>query len=363
MDTAAWYRRFAEVEARGSSPQYECLAQAVAGSDDILRWLSHIPASKRQPNLLFAAVRFLGGETASATNFVDFVRSRSAELADTMLCRSTQTNEVGRCAAFVPLLADLEADIALIEVGASAGLCLYPDRYSYDYGGTLLGDSTLTISVETSGSVPVPDRLPKVTWRAGLDLNPLDVCCSEDLAWLRACIWPEHGERRRRLDLAAEIAANDPPRIDRGDLRAATLALIDEAPSEAIKVVFHSAVLAYVDEVGRREFTATMRRVVQDRDDVVWFSNEAPFVVDGVPDAPTTAARATEPARFHLARNGSELIALTDPHGAWIEWVSACTDRPIDCGCPSGALDVDFSEVDIESQCHIDVGAVNGRIA
>jgi hypothetical protein len=52
-----------------------------------------------------------------------------------MLARSTQTNEVARCAAFLPLLADLDAELALIEVGASAGLCLFPDRYAYSYDG------------------------------------------------------------------------------------------------------------------------------------------------------------------------------------------------------------------------------------
>ena len=126
MDTAAWYRWIAEHEARGSSPRYERLAEAVAGSEELLRWLGQLPEVKRQPNLLFASVRFLGGETRSVAEFVDFIAANSAELASTMSSRSTQTNEVARCAAFVPLLAGLDTEIALVEVGVSAGLCLFP---------------------------------------------------------------------------------------------------------------------------------------------------------------------------------------------------------------------------------------------
>lgn len=320
MDIAAWYRWFAENEARGSSPQYERLASAVAESEELVRWLARLPGAKRQPNLLFAAVRFLGGPTDSFERFARFIESHSDDLVSTITSRSTQTNEVARCGAFLPLLAELDGDIALIEVGASAGLCLFPDRYAYLYDAVLLGDSPLEIPIDTAGTVPVPTRLPTVSWRAGLDLHPLDVADADDIAWLRACIWPEHDERRRHLDLAAVIVSEDPPRIDRGDLRSATLDLIDEAPSDAIKVVFHSAVLAYVDEAGRREFATTMQRVVEERDDVVWLSNEAPSIVSGLPAADSATRPLAEGNHFHLGRNGTELIALTDPHGRWVTW-------------------------------------------
>jgi hypothetical protein len=320
MDTAAWYRWFAENEAHGSSPQYERLASAVAESDELLEQLSLLPGAKRQPNLLFASVRFLGGPTDTVEGFVDFIRSTSDELAATMLERSTQTNEVARCAAFLPLLADLDTELALIEVGASAGLCLFPDRYAYSFDGEPVGESALEIEIDTANTVPVPKRLPTVTWRAGLDLNPLSVTADEDLAWLRACIWPEHTERRQRLDLAAAIAAQDPPRIDQGDLRDATLNLIEEAPLDAIKVVFHSAVLAYVDEASRLDFATTMRSLVENRSDVLWLSNEGPSVVAGI-EAADPSVQPPGNALFHLGRNGTELIAVTDPHGQWLRWM------------------------------------------
>jgi len=322
MDTAAWYRWFAEHEARGSSPQYERLATAVADSDELLEWLSLLPGSKRQPNLLFASVRFLGGATDSVDAFTAFVRSDSERLASTMRDRSTQTNEVARCSAFLPVLAAIDGEVALIEVGASAGLCLFPDCYAYDYDGIELGDSSLEISVDTDGTVPPPTRLPMVTSRAGLDLHPLDVARHDDIAWLRACIWPEHDERRRRLDRAATIVADDPPNITRGDLRDATLDLIEAAPRTATKVVFHSAVLAYVDEASRFDFASMMRGVVAHRDDLVWLSNEGPSVVAGVNTTAASTVDCPDGAAFHLVRNGTELLAVTDPHGRWLRWIT-----------------------------------------
>lgn len=238
-----------------------------------------------------------------------------------MSTRSTQTNEAARCGAFVPVLAAIEGDVALIEVGASAGLCLFPDRYAYRYDdGERLGGSRLEIAVDTARTLRAPLRLPEVSWRAGLDLDPRDVTDSDDVAWLQACIWPEYDERRRRLDLAAQIAASDPPQIDRGHLRDATRALIDEAPSDATKVVFHSAVLAYVDEPSRRAFCSSMRELVGEREDLVWLSNEGRSVV-----ADLDVSSAPEPppgsgAHFHLGRNRTELIALADGHGHWLRW-------------------------------------------
>jgi len=47
--------------------------------------------------------------------FVDFIQSNSDEIAAMMTARATQTNEVTRCAAFLPLLANLDTEIALLD--------------------------------------------------------------------------------------------------------------------------------------------------------------------------------------------------------------------------------------------------------
>jgi hypothetical protein len=130
----ASYRAFA-AEARGRSPRYEELAMAVGRDQPVLAFLATLPPAKRQPNLLFAAARYLLGEPADLAALHTLVTGRRDELAGTMLHRRTQTNEPARCATLLPALALLPGSLALIEVGASAGLTLLVDRYSYDYAG------------------------------------------------------------------------------------------------------------------------------------------------------------------------------------------------------------------------------------
>ena len=114
-------------------------------------------------------------------------------LAGVMLARRTQTNEAARCATLLPALARLPPPLALIEVGASAGLTLLIDRYSYDYAGRrIAGQDPLapTLRCEPRGRVPLPERVPEITWRAGLDLNPLDVARTTTSAGCRAWSGP-----------------------------------------------------------------------------------------------------------------------------------------------------------------------------
>lgn len=256
VTTAQWYTSFAVREVRGHSPAYERLATGVAGDPVLLGLLDGLREPKRQPNLLFAAVRYLGGPVHEYDGFRDWVIAHWDELAATMLRRRTQTNEVGRCAALLPVLASLPQPLALLEVGTSAGLCLYPDAYRYRYGDAEIGpaDSPVRLDCTATGAVPLPNRVPDVVWRAGIDLNPLDVADPEQLSWLSALVWPEQEHRRERLEAAAKIVAADPPRLVRGDLLTELPGLAAEAPAGATLVVFHSAVLRYLSPEERARF-------------------------------------------------------------------------------------------------------------
>jgi uncharacterized protein DUF2332 len=72
VTTASMYARFATLEARGVSRVYERLAAAVAADPEILALLDTVPAAKRQPNLLFAVVRLLGGPVHDPAAFHEF---------------------------------------------------------------------------------------------------------------------------------------------------------------------------------------------------------------------------------------------------------------------------------------------------
>jgi hypothetical protein len=309
VTTGQTYTEFAEREARGVSPTYERLSLAVAKDEQLLALLETLAEAKRQPNLLFAVVKLLGGPVDDPAAFRDFVVREWAGVAAQLTTRATQTNEPGRCALLLPVLAALPQPLALLEVGTSAGMCLYPDRYTYRYNGHQLGDGGPVLECVTEGLVQ-PRRLPTVVWRAGIDLNPLDVTDPEDVAWLEALIWPEHEHRRQRLRAAAMIAAADPPLLLRGDAVDDLPSLAARAPKGATLVVFHSAVLYQVPPPRRTTFVDTVRTLA-----ARWVSIEGPQTLryEQLPPPPDGVLHNV------LALDGRPL-AWTRGHGQGMVW-------------------------------------------
>lgn len=309
---AARYRRFAGNEARGHSPLYEAFANGVAEDPAVLTFLAALPQDKQQPNLLLAAVRHVAGTPADWPACRAVVLDRMAEVRAVMLSHGTQTNEPARCAVLLPLLARLPGPLALLEVGASAGLCLLPDHYGYDYSGHRIGVSAPVFHCQPGGDVPLPTTVPEVVWRAGLDLNPIDVRNDSQSAWLETLVWPDQPDRLAGLRSALTIARRDPPPLTRGDLLTDLPALAATAPSHATLVVFHTAVLGYVGEPSARAaFAANLGRL-----GATWISNEIPGVF---PEIAAKAPNNRPRGAFLLSLNG-EPVAWTDPHGSWIDW-------------------------------------------
>lgn len=307
------YRWFARLEVRGKSPLYAELCEAIADDPLMLEFLSRQPTEKQQPNLLLAAVRVLFGTVRDYGEFRSAVLGHPGEVASVLRTRRTQTNEPGRCAALLPILGQLPQPIALLEVGAAAGLCLLVDRYGYDYDGRRLGGDEVVFECSTHGPVPVPARVPQIVWRAGIDLEPIDLDDPNAVSWLEALVWPEETDRLDRLRRAIAIGRRERPRVVRADLLDALATVAADAPRDATLVVFHTAVLAYLSSAQRKRF----------RDDVTslgveWISNEGP---DVVPDITPTAAPPIAAAHCVIARNGNP-VALGDPHGRWIQWLT-----------------------------------------
>jgi hypothetical protein len=319
LSTAENYRRFATREARGRSPLYEQLAGGVADDPDLLGFLADLPREKRQPNLLLAAVRYLAGLQLGYDVFRSVVLERRDEVSATMLARRTQTNEPARCATLLPALASLRQPLALLEVGASAGLCLLPDRYAYDYGTRRIDGQpgAPVLACRCLGPVPLPSRPVEVAWRAGIDINPLDVNAPDDVRWLSCLVWPGEADRAERLAAAIDLARRDPPRLVRGDLAEQLAETAAGAPEEATLVVFHSVVLAYVSPQRRAEFAQAVTAL-----GAVWFAQEDPDVLDGLPGFPRALpAPDPGPTSCLLMRDGREALAYADGHGAWIRWL------------------------------------------
>ncbi|NUL44187.1 DUF2332 domain-containing protein [Cellulosimicrobium funkei] len=303
------YRRFAQIEAHGSSEVHEDWARNIAEDPEVLELVAGLPGPKRQPNLVFAAARLHGAE-GSYTSFRSTLMDRWDVIRETILARSTQTNEAARCAVLLPFLAELPQPLALVEVGASAGLCLLPDRYTYRYSdGTRLdptdGPSEVVIDCRLGPGVQPPQVLPEVIWRAGIDLSPVNTADPEDCTWLETLIWPGHEGRRDRLRSALAIARRESPRIIAGDLNEALPGLAAQAPADATLVVFHTAVLAYLDEAARGGFVDLVSSLPGH-----WISNEGPGVLSQLRPVPESIP----PGKFVIAVDGIPR-ATADPHG------------------------------------------------
>lgn len=310
---AAGYRAFAD-EAAAESPLYGQLAAGVAENGEILRFVAGLPVGKRQPNLLFAAVQYLHGAPADVHDLHRWVADDGDRLRTTMLSRATQTNEPARCTALLPLLGLLDGPLALIEVGASAGLCLYPDRYSYTYDGRPVGArAAVHLACSTSGDGPVPRALPDIAARIGIDLNPLDPADPDDRAWLRALIWPgpHAADRLARLEAAAGLAGREPARMLQGDLVERLPDALALVPDGATPVVLHTAVLPYLPSALRAAFVDQVRGLP-----VRWIAQEAAGMVPG-----TGERHAGGWGPFFVLSLDGRPLAHTAPHGGRIDWL------------------------------------------
>jgi hypothetical protein len=170
-----------------------------------------------------------------------------------------------------------------------------------------------------NAATPIPGRLPRVIWRAGLDLKPVDLSDHGEVAWLEALVWPEQADRLARLRAAIKIAAEQKPQLLKGDLRTDLAALVRQAPQGATLVIFHTAVLAYVSSAAEREEFARSVGLLCD----YWISNETPRLF---PEIGGRAGREGPKGSFLLSVNGIP-VAWTDPHGVSVDWIAEPPNR------------------------------------
>ena len=256
----AQFTRFATLEARGASPLYERLALGVADDEELLALAAQGRSEQPAPNLLFAAVHllllsgvqddlaaFYPSVTESAPlagdpfpHFRRFCHEHADAIAEMLRERRVQTNVVERCGLLLPAFGIIARrsggkPLALVEVGASAGLNLLWDRYSFDYGGgRRWGSATSPVRIETelrgAHAPPLPEEPLVVAERTGIDLNPIDVRDTNAVQWLRALVWPEERQQMQRLDAAVALAQTTPPTLLKGDALDLLPGVLSSAP-------------------------------------------------------------------------------------------------------------------------------------
>lgn len=330
------FLNFAEKECVPASPLYAHLARSVAEDEALLALAAHAQNGQPVPNMLFAAVQFLllrQTESALAQYYAtltaqpralteadpfplwrEFCLAHQTEIEHLLRTRLVQTNEVRRCALLLPAFAQLPQPLALIEVGASAGLNLLWNQYHYQYSdGRRWGnlDSGVTLTCEWRGPVrpPLPQEPAQVTTRLGLDMNPIDLQNAEDVAWLRALIWPELTERARLLENAVAVAQAARPTVWRGDAVQLLPQAFAQAPTNVTVCVWHSFTLNQFTPEARAAFTAQLATMAAQR----------PLYKIGLEWGVDCAQLSI--STFTAGAEHSTLLARCNPHGAWIEWL------------------------------------------
>lgn len=313
------YARFASDEAPGRSALYGEWAAGVAADSEVQDIIARIPETRRQPPLVFAVSRMLGARLEGYPAWRRFVLRHAGDLVAACTARQLQTNEPLRLAALLPVLAEIQGPVALLEIGASAGLCLYPDRYSYRFvgeGGRLRaaldpadGVSSVILESRVTGDLP-PLRMPEVVWRAGIDLEPLDAADEQDRRWLRALVWPGEAGREERIEAALDIAASDPPHLVAGDALTALAALAAEAPADATLVITTPGVLVHIPRAARNELVGRIARMP-----ARWVTIDPPGLLE-LWEPPVATA---DWPGFVVALDG-RVRAAADPLGRWWEW-------------------------------------------
>ena len=340
-DLSAVFEQFACVEAPDlDSPTYAELAAGVAGDGELLALAAGRQRGQPAPNMLFGAVQYVllqGVEHPLAAHypilsgpeppqgpafplFRAFCLEHRERIAELIATRRTQTQVVRRCTCLLPAFGlvyrEAGAPLALIDVGASAGLNLNFDRYAYRYlraGREVLrwGSEAARVELEAdlrgSGTLPEPPRAIPVASRDGIDLSPIDLADPDELLWLRALIWPEHLERHAQLmDAAAELKCS-PIRLHRGDASRDLPHLLQRVPAEAALVVYSTIALYQVPREGRRRITEGLE--LRSRERLVW-----QVALEGHHPPSLTLTR------YRDGAGETELLARASPHGWWIDW-------------------------------------------
>jgi hypothetical protein len=352
-DLADHFQRFAEQEGRGSSPLYVHLSREIADDSTLLTLAETSPEDQPAPNLLFAAVQYLLFETAGhplATyypsvgsdsvppndetypQFQSFCSEFADELRSLIETRRVQTNAVRRSAVLLPAFEYLSrrvdrTPLGLVEIGPSAGLNLFWDQFGYNYGDIgSYGDSTATVqlecSVRESLHPPLPETVPSVGSRFGIDMAPLDVHGADDIRWLRALIWPEHETRRRYLDHAIEMARDAPPTLIKGDAVDHLEDVCSRVPPDQALCLFNTHALYQFSQTTRQRFLDQISELGEQRD-LFWLSCEY---------SPRLLTPTIQLVAFESGVKSATLLATYQPHGEWIEWIdiSSATENIVD---------------------------------
>ena len=340
------------------------LFEAIAVHDDLLDRLAALPSDRLPALLASAAISFLVRRDhpaplagyfpepgAAQPPFDDrffpafraFCTARLDDIAKVCHSRRYQMNEVARCTqvalGITAASTGSAGPVALVDLGAGAGLGLQVDRYQYRIGTATYGpdEAALTLACEARGPIPPPAvRLPPVSLRIGVDLHPLALADPAARAWLLACAPPE-ASALSRLAAATDIARRHPAAMVAGDAVDVLPRVLARIPPQQRIIVVDAYTAVFLPPERRAELAGVLAEAARDRP-VAWLSLDplvplGPAGRDSVQGLPLPPALIRDYQRggvfavlgartFDGASDHGHLLARAHPSGEWIEWLT-----------------------------------------
>ncbi len=363
-ELSALFVFLADTDFHGYSPIYERLARSVADDPDLLGFIATAVSPNvrrgRVPVLFLAATHdaaladpeselaaIYGGRSDADPYpaLLALLADRRDAVAATLATRSVQTNEVGRCAALAPAISHVMAQddrpLALVEVGPSAGLNLFFDRYRIDYlvdhhdgvsrPPLAVGppDSAVRLECSLRGDQQPPlAGAPHMAVRTGVDPSPVDITDPVQRRWLQACIWPGVPRRGAMLTAAVDLVVSTPPWLVDGDAVTDLAPLVRAQPADAVPVVVSTWAMAYIPAAGRQDIVDALDDIGASRDLSLVTLEEPRFtpwldVPSGLmADSGDGTITALGVRSWRGGQCSTEVLAMCHPHVRWMQWMA-----------------------------------------
>jgi hypothetical protein len=264
------------------------------------------PGEPMDPEAAWAAAKAaIGPHFAALSSFLD---------------HEPQTNEVRRAGAllggFLTVAAETGLPLRCFEIGASAGLNLFWDRFRYEMGPVVWGDPESTVLIDAAWEGPPPPVAAiEVIERAGCDRRPTDLRDPAQRRRLLACIWPDMFDRLARSRRAIDLALAAGVRVDAADALEWTRAKV-RPQAGAATVLYHSVFWQYLPPTTQAALAAAIAAIGESA------TEAAPFAWLRF-EAPPDDLRFMD-VRLTLWPGGVERkLAQAHPHGASTRWLGS----------------------------------------
>ena len=218
---------------------------------------------------------------------------REPNTAAAFIRSAPQTNETRRSiallAAFLHFAQQWQGEIDLLEIGASAGLNMNWDLYTYKTKSWTWGAEG-PVQIDTDWNGPPPPLADiNVRTRAACDLNPLDISDETQRLQLKSYIWPDQPERLARFDGAVALARETGVHVERADAAPWLAQKLNARAADAATIVYHSVFLQYPPREAREAIVDAITEAgarATPSAPLAWVRLEPEALTDGVENSP-----------------------------------------------------------------------------